>query len=183
MTQHPIKTLLQEHAQIMAEVAPMVEAVRRLAADGEMAVADTLPVFAAVAHTMATRLDMHRQKEDQVFFPAIEAVIGRYGPTSVMRMEHEELHAHGVLLSETLYELNQVQHPAIEAGAETLRGLVAAGGSAAALRRTGDEIIALLNSHFGKEEQILFPMAQNLLDGATLEEIASRFEDMDDVGM
>ncbi|MBX7233224.1 MAG: hemerythrin domain-containing protein [Caldilineales bacterium] len=183
MAQHPIKTLLREHAEIMAEVGHMRLAVQQLADQGDAAVAEALPVFAAVAQMMATQLELHRQKEDQVFFPAIEAVIGQFGPTSVMRIEHQQIHAQGVLLRETLYELNQVQHPAIEAGAAKLRGLVAAGGSAVALRRAGEEIIDLLNSHFGKEEHILFPMAQSLLDGVALSEIAARFEEMDAAGV
>lgn len=183
MAQNPIKTLLQEHAEIMAEVGAMRMAVQQLANQGEAALAETLPIFAAVAKMMAGKLELHRQKEDQVFFPAIEAVIGRYGPTSVMRIEHQQIHDQGALLRETLYELNEVQHPAIEAGAEQLRGLVAAGGSATALRRTGEEIIDLLNSHFGKEEHILFPMAQNVLERETLNEIAARFEEMDAAGV
>jgi iron-sulfur cluster repair protein YtfE (RIC family) len=183
MAQHPIKTLLREHAEIMAEVGHLRLAMQQLADQGDAALAVTLPSFAGFAQMMATKLELHRQKEDQVFFPAIEAMIGQFGPTSVMRIEHQQIHAQGVLLRETLYELNEIQHPAIEAGAAKLRGLVADGGNAVALRRSGEEIIDLLNAHFGKEEHILFPMAQNLLDGATLSEIAARFEEMDAAGV
>lgn len=183
MPQHPIKTLLREHAEIMAEAGGLRQMVQRLTVEGEAAVADALPLFAAFAEMMATKLELHRQKEDQVFFPAIEAVIGQFGPTNVMRIEHQQIHAQGVLLRQTLYELNEIQHPAIEAGAAKLRALAATGGSAATLRQAGEEITDLLNSHFGKEEHILFPMAHNLLDGVTLEEIASRFEEMDIAGV
>jgi len=183
MKQHPIKTLLQEHAEILAEVGVLRQTVQQLTTEGEAAVTAALPVFAAFAEMMATKLELHRQKEDQVFFPAIEAVIGQFGPTSVMRIEHQEIHAQGVLLRETLHELHEIQHPAIEAGGKKLRELAAGGGSAAALRRAGEEITDLLNSHFGKEEHILFPMAQNLLDGMALAEIAHRFAEMDSVGV
>lgn len=178
MNQHPIETLLKEHAEIMAEVSTLRKAVRELAHRGEGALAETLPIFDQITKMMATKLEFHRQREDQVFFPALEDVIGPYGPTRVMRREHELIHTQGELLRQTLYELNEVQHPAIEAGAEKMRQLVAHGGSAAALRQTGEEIIELLDSHFGKEEHILFPMARNMLDETTMNEIAAQFEAM-----
>lgn len=176
MTRNPIEHLLEEHTSIMRQVAALRHAVQKLAARGEAALAETLPVFDQIGKMMATELDLHRRKEDEVFFPAIEAVIGKDGPTQVMREEHRDIHAQGVLLRETLRELNEEQHPAIEAGAERLRALVSSGGSAAALQRTGEEIIYLLDAHFGKEEDILFPMARDLLDPETLDKIAVQFE-------
>lgn len=178
MTQDPIKHLLAEHVEIMAEVAELRTAVSNLEADGEAALADALPVFQRIGRMMKTRLDLHRRKEDDIFFPVMEEMIGVTGPTAVMREEHQAIHENGVLLRETLHELNEVQHPAIEAGGEKLRELTANGGSAAALQATGAEIIHLLDVHFQKEEEILFPMAYQMLESETLEQVATQFEQL-----
>lgn len=177
MYQDPIERLLQEHKEIMAQVAELRAAVHSLAEEGEAALSQTLPVFDRIGQMMATRLDLHRRKEDDILFPEFEAVFGTEGSaTSVMRREHQEIHAQGRLLRETLHDLNEVQHPAIEAGGAELRTLAASGDDAEALRSTGEEIIHLLDLHFEKEEQILFPMAPQLLTPEAIERVAIGFE-------
>jgi regulator of cell morphogenesis and NO signaling len=169
----PIQHLLDEHRSIMNEMADLRAATRDLAARGEAAVPDALPVLARIGHLMATRLALHARKEDDALFPALEAIFGEEGtPTAVMRLEHQDIHAQGVILRQTLHELNEVEHPAIEAGAEQLRALAAQGGSAASFLETASEIIRLLDLHFEKEEQVLFPMAESLLDEAALAAVA-----------
>jgi regulator of cell morphogenesis and NO signaling len=174
-SQDPIKHLLAEHVEIMAEVAKLRTAVSALEEQGDAVLLDVLPVFQQIGSLMKTRLDLHRRKEDDIFFPVMEEMIGVEGPTAVMREEHRDIHANGVLLRETLYELNEVQHPAIEAGGEKLRELTTNGGSASALRATGEEIIHLLDMHFQKEEEILFPMAYQMLEPETLRQVGAQF--------
>jgi regulator of cell morphogenesis and NO signaling len=181
MTQDPIQELLDEHVVIMAQIEDLRTAVQALANRGESALADTLPIFDRIGRMMATQLDLHRRKEDDVLFPALEAIFGQEGtPTSVMRQEHQDIHKQGVLLRETLHELNEVQHPAIEAGAVRLRALVENGmvdgkATAEALRVSGEEIIDLLDMHFAKEEDVLFPMAYRLLDSEAMVEISAQY--------
>lgn len=177
MTKDPINHLLREHVEIMAQVARLRTAVQEVTEKGQEALPETLPVFQQIGQMMATQLDLHRRKEDDVLFPAVEAVLGSGdSPTGVMRREHQEIHARGVLLRETLQELNEVQHPAIEAGGEQLRELAANGDNAEALRATSEEIIDLLDMHFEKEEQILFPLTREILEPDTLEQIMVDFE-------
>jgi hemerythrin-like domain-containing protein len=78
-----------------------------------------------------------------------------------------------VLLRQTLHELNEVEHPAIVAGGEQLRALTSSGASAASLQATAAEIIRLIDLHFAKEEQVLFPMANSLLAQDELDAIAA----------
>ena len=175
----PIEHLLQEHRDIMAQVADLRAAVRDLEARGDTALPDALPVMRRIGRMMETQLALHARKEDEALFPSIEAIIGAEGgPTSVMRMEHKDIHAQGELLRQTLRQLNEVEHPAIEAGGDKLRSLAAHGGSAESLRATAAEIIELLDMHFGKEEQILFPMSEQILDDETLAEVGRRMEAM-----
>jgi regulator of cell morphogenesis and NO signaling len=179
MTKNPIDELLEEHVLIMSQIDSLRDAVKTLAIRGDRTVTELLPIFAKIGQMMATQLDLHRRKEDDVLFPAIEAIIGNLGPTGVMRVEHRDIHAQGVLLRETLRELHEEQHPLIEAEADKLRSLISSGGSAKSLRKTGEEIIYLLDLHFGKEEEILFPMARNLLDSDSLNRISEQFAELE----
>lgn len=176
---NPIGHLLQEHRDIMAQVAGLRQAVADLSARGEAALPEALPVFRRMGRMMETQLALHAKKEDDALFPALEAIIGTEGtPTAVMRKEHTAIHAQGELLRKTLRELNEVEHPKIEAGGAKLKSLAADGGNAEALLATAQDIIQLIDAHFMKEEQILFPMAQNMLDSSALDDVWKRIEAM-----
>lgn len=175
----PIDRLLEEHRTIMAEVAPLRAAVQSLATGGDDALAGALPALRRVAEMMATDLLAHARREDEALFPAIEAILGAEGtPTAVMREEHREIHANASRFRATLKELNEVEHPALVAESAKLRDLVAGSGSARALRETGAEVIRLLDEHFAKEEEVLFPMARQMLSAADLTRVALLMEDL-----
>ncbi|MBI3763548.1 MAG: hemerythrin domain-containing protein [Chloroflexi bacterium] len=178
MSLDPIQHLLDEHKAIMAQVADLRKAVRDLEARGDAALPDSLPVLRRFGQLMETQLARHAKKEDEALFPALEALFGAEGtPTAVMRVEHAEIHRRGELFRRTLSELQTVEHPALEAKGEALRSLTGVkGGGADALRATATEIIELIEWHFGKEEQILFPMAEQMLDPETLAQVGSRME-------
>ena len=175
----PVQHLLAEHGEILAQFAELETAVTQLQVNGEAALPQTLPVFQQVGQMMATQLDRHRRKEDEVLFPAMEAVMGEGGPTVVMRQEHRDIHAQGITFRETLHQLHELEHPQIEANGEQLRQLANNGGSAASLIATSHEILELVKIHFEKEEQILFPMVNQLLASQTLEDIATRMRIID----
>jgi hemerythrin-like domain-containing protein len=163
----------------MAQIADLRTAVADLAARGNAALPDVRPVLGRIGKMMETQLALHAKKEDDALFPALEAIVGAGGsPTGVMREEHKEIHGQGGLLRQTLYELNEVEHPKIEAGGAKLREMAATGGSAEALKANAEEIIRLLDMHFGKEEQILFPMAENMLDREVMDEVLRKMETM-----
>jgi hemerythrin-like domain-containing protein len=172
-----ITHLLDEHQVIMTEFAALRAAVRDLDARGEAALAEAQPVLGRIGRLMETQLALHARKEDEVLFPALEAIFGTEGtPTAVMRQEHKDIHAQGELLRQTLHELNAVEHPRIEAGGAQLRAMASGGASARVVSATAREILNLLDLHFGKEEQILFPMAENLLDADQLDALGRECE-------
>lgn len=175
----PIDQLLEEHRVIMMQIDDLRAAADELAAHGDEALSNALPVFERVGKMMATQLDLHRHKEDDALFPALEAIFGvDDAPTTVMREEHKAIHAQGALLRQTLHELNEVEHPQIEANADRLRGLAANGGGAASLQSTAEEIIRLLDMHFGKEEDVVFPMAREMLNTNDLQRVAARMAEL-----
>ena len=161
----------------MAEVEILRRAVADLRERAGAALPSALPALRSVGRMMATRLLRHARKEDEALFPAMERAFGTTeGPTMIMREEHRAIHEHAGMFRETLHELNEVEHPAIVAGGATLRALAEQGGSAAALAGTGEEIVSLLDLHFGKEEQILFPMARTVLSDDELTEVGRQME-------
>ena len=131
-------------------------------------------------NVLTTDLHTHSLREDDVFFPAVERALGgSFGPTNVMRSEHESIRAGTGEFAETLRELQDVQHPAIVEGGAQLRGMIEREAGANELCALGLRVLELIDDHFAKEEQILFPMSRNLLDPETLEEVARDIEALD----
>jgi cysteine synthase A len=96
-----------------------------------------------------------------------------------MREEHRAIHGRAERFRQTLRELNEIEHPAIVAGGERLRSLATRGGGAAELRETGATILELLDLHFRKEEDILFPMAREVLSPQAMRDVARGMEAID----
>ena len=173
----PVQHLLEDHADIMRQLAPLRAAEAELRTHGDAALERTRPALAAVGHMLATQLLTHARKEDDALFPAVEAVLGAgVGPSAVMREEHHEIHTEAARFRATLRELNEIEHPAIVAGSATLRRLSESSADAAQLARTAAEVLRLLDLHFEKEEQVLFPMCRELLDAPTLTRVAQEIE-------
>ncbi|MFO7609905.1 MAG: hemerythrin domain-containing protein [Candidatus Krumholzibacteriia bacterium] len=103
----------------------------------------------------------HHGKEEELLFRAMEAqgMPAACSPTAVMRQEHEE----GRLHVRALTRLAEGDGP-----------LTAA--ERARLRETAGEYAGLLRAHIEKEDGILFPMADRLLDGETTGRLAAAFD-------
>lgn len=176
----PIERLLTEHREIRMEIERLKRAVRDLAERGDAAVAGAREPLATVARMMGSTLLEHARKEDDALFPAMERVFGFDGsPTGVMREEHREIRARAELFKKTLHELNEVEHPAIVAGGARLAALAAASAGAGELIEIGERLVELLESHFAKEEDILFPMARGALTAGDLAEVNRRMDEIE----
>ena len=183
MTGDPIQRLLEEHVALMAKFEKLRHAVHLLGERGEAALAEALPLLREAGDVMNTELVAHARREDDVLFEAVEEVFGKdWGPTTVMRQEHRDIHGSITLFRDTLHELNQVEHPAIHAGIARLHDQLERGAPAATLRATGAELLAMLDAHFGKEEEILFPIARAELSAEQLRDVARRMDDLDAAG-
>lgn len=92
-------------------------------------------------HAFRTALTRHIGMEEQVLFPALESHTGTtMGPTRVMRMEHRQMEELFQALENAIRR--QSRSPALS--------------NAAALQ-------TILQQHNVKEEQILYPMADQIL--------------------
>ena len=176
---NPVENLLDEHRHIMAQIADLRITAGDLQARGDAALPEALPVLRRIGHMMNTQLALHAKKEEEALFPALEAILGpEAGLTIAMRDEHKDIHAQGESLRQTLSEANDLEHLAIQTGGVHLRELANSGYSADGLRATAEAIIDLLETHFAREEQILFPMAEQMLDAVALAEIGVKMEQL-----
>jgi len=102
-----------------------------------------------------TAMERHFSMEEQVLFPTIEERTGQTaGPTQVMRMEHEQMRLVLAELQESVNEQNSEQYLGLS---ETL--------------------LILMRQHNAKEEQILYPMSDQVLN----HEVPSIIEQMERV--
>jgi hemerythrin-like domain-containing protein len=103
----------------------------------------------------------HHKKEEGVLFPAMEAagIPAEGGPIAVMLSEHEE----GRRLIASM-----------RAGAERLQG--GDESARAPVVESALAYVALLRQHISKEDNILFPMADQVLRGAAAVEVEKAFD-------
>jgi hemerythrin-like domain-containing protein len=103
----------------------------------------------------------HHGKEEELLFPALEAVgISRKGgPISVMLNEHQQGRD---LVAKMKRALSQY--------------LNGDAGAAQKLKVSADAYIALLNFHIDKENKVLFPMAEQHLSENKLAELKHGFD-------
>ncbi len=127
--------------------------------------AANLATLQTLGAMLASALAPHAHIENEVLFPSIEERIGVGGPTTVMRMEHE--HIEGMLARlQEIRELTQA-HDEIEGALARLPGL----DNADEARRLVRDVLFAAHEHFAKEENVLFPMAEQMLDERTLERL------------
>lgn len=98
---------------------------------------------------LSTALQTHAQLEDELLFATLEPYIGAMGPLTVMRLEHSAI--------EDAFAQLQVA-----TGANEIEQLVT-------------HLLTVARSHFTKEEQILFPLSEQVLSVETLDELGGQF--------
>ena len=144
LTAHIVRTY---HAPLREEL-PRLEAMAAKVAKVHGAKDDRLVRIAAIVSDLSDDLLMHMEKEEQILFPAINAIevsgraIRLEGPISVMEHEHDQA---GAWLAELRSLTDGYQPP--EWGCATLRALFA--GLA--------ELEATMHVHVHLENNVLFP--------------------------
>lgn len=115
----------------------------------------TLPAVASMdwikaqAVLIQSAISTHAQLEDELLFSAIDQHLGPGGPVAVMRMEHEEIES-------TLNAIPEIQN------IETISSRML-------------HAIQVARQHFMKEEQILFPLADQVLGSEQLHDLGERW--------
>jgi len=154
---HPTELLSQEHRVIESKLDAMEEEIRAAAAGGPfpfLFFEEALDFFRHFAD------GCHHAREENLLFPMLRerGLPQQGGPIGVMLAEHEEGRAY------------------LRAVRENLEA--AAGGSLAAQQQAYENAsayIQLLRSHIYKEDNILFRMADMLLQPDDIAELETRF--------
>lgn len=108
--------------------------------------AETLAAVQSLAAGLAATLASHAHLEDELLFTALDPYLGPMGPLAVMRMEHDQI--------------------------EGLLGQVPATQDLRLAQALLQQTLQLARSHFAKEEQVLYPIAEQALDQGRLAELA-----------
>ncbi|MFN8010376.1 MAG: hemerythrin domain-containing protein [Holophagaceae bacterium] len=137
---------MAEHAEALKRLDRMEGAVKSGDWDG---VKD-------VATWLFEELKAHNEAEEQHLFPLLDPMFGGgHGPTHCMREEHR-----------LLWDLTQIVLGDIREGVS---------GNPEGTARASTQLIGTLRSHIEKENNVLYPMAERMLDAATLARLGEVF--------
>lgn len=144
----PIDALYDEHEAALTQLERLRAAAERLDEPG------AIREIEAALRFLETEIRAHNQWEEDHLFPRLEARFGPGGPCMVMRAEHRQL-----------WELYDHVGPVLavvkrETAGEDERGQ---------LSRLALSIVDLLVHHIAKENQVLFPMAKQMLGADDLD--------------
>ncbi|HZD57759.1 MAG TPA: hemerythrin domain-containing protein [Anaerolineales bacterium] len=111
--------------------------------------ADSLAWLKAQGALLKAAVETHAQIEEELLFKTLEPHLGGGGPLAVMRMEHSE----------------------IEGGLSTLPDAEDVETAGHLLLR----VVQVARQHFAKEEQVLFPMAEQVLGPERLADLGEQW--------
>lgn len=152
---HPIDALVHEHTTILAVLDAAEHEVLRIEDGGE--IRDSF--WRGYLEFLANYADRcHHAKEEDVLFRELErrGMSREAGPTACMRHEHDEMRLGRNRMAELLTSDD-------------------AGALCSAVRGS----IAALRAHIEKENDVLFPMARDLLDDAAVQQIRRGFGEIE----
>ena len=153
----PLAQLKREHGPLREQMDAFAREAAEIGMDRE--ITDWTPQLAALkqkVEAFVRELDPHSEREEGTLFPLMAKYIGRQtGPIAVMEYEHE-------LAKQNLKQFSEA--------VEQLQG-TADTGRAKEIASYALQAHAVLTDHFMKEENVLFPMAENMLNAEEKEEL------------
>jgi uncharacterized protein len=151
---HPIRVMMEEHEIILRVLDRLERAALAAQRDGNLDPrAPELAIVGEIAD-MLLAAEPHHQREEQALFPRLEDA-GVEGPPHVMRIEH-------VALREAKHELQALAAAAATTDPQAFRErLVGIAGY----------LVPELRAHIQKENQILYPMALEVLSADAWREV------------
>ncbi|NLI73936.1 MAG: DUF438 domain-containing protein [Euryarchaeota archaeon] len=154
---HPIHTLMEEHAYILGCVSKARDSSIRLASGkGDESDHNRLRDFPP----FLSESRKHFQREENVLFPYMERH-GITGPPARMWAEHDVLRRKEKEIVTFINEMSE--------GASISYDILACSIS---------QLLSLLNTHFHKENHVLFPQALNVMDILEWNEVIRQFDDI-----
>ncbi|KJE26747.1 hemerythrin domain-containing protein [Geobacillus thermoleovorans] len=152
--------LKQEHGPLRVQMEQLLAFAETIGRGTEISNwREPLAELREKVESFVAALDPHSEREEGVLFPMMAEYIGRTtGPIAVMEYEHEQAKAR---LSMFLEKTTHLPETVDSEQALTLADAVI-------------EAHHILDEHFMKEENVLFPMAERLLSDEEKEELFAR---------
>lgn len=155
---HPIHTLMQEHQILQNQASRLFSLAQSIASKADLLSARAEMEEVVRIVEVFKNSQSHYLREENVLFPLLEKA-GFVGPPQAMWAEHEQIRA----IEKNLFQLmDKANSLAFKDFASQFRNL--AGQQA-----------QMLQSHFFKENNILFPHGMELLSAADWEEVIREF--------
>lgn len=145
------EALVRDHRSFRTEFEDLEQALKAGAQPEE--IEEQLNVLTA-------ELDTHAQLEDELLFAVLEPRMETAGALAGMRTDHGDIQAASSICRNL--RLEEIQLQQVADGAITPADAVS-------------QLVKAARPHFAKEEQFLFPMAEQLLDAKTLEDLGVQF--------
>ncbi len=156
-----VESMMREH-ELIVEVLASLQVMAEKLSGGELVNREDVADFGRFFRDFADKCH-HGKEEDRLFVKMVEAGFPRNGgPIAVMLAEHEE-------------------------GREEVRGLLAIGAGSGTLTNQerantveyAGRFVPLLYAHIQKENNILYPMAQNVISASEFERLDRACESFD----
>lgn len=151
----PIAQLMQEHNDALLQLKLLNKAAHTLSQDGYSA--KVFNQMSAALHFIEEEVSVHNRKEEKALFPVLERYVD--GPTRIMRDDHKQLRKGFVKLSKAI--------GAVEANRDSFSAIKR-------LREVVKTVVQMFVNHIHKENYILFPLVQKLLNKDELREVAKK---------
>ena len=145
-TGHPIHTLIAEHEIILGFLDKLEEMNKSI--QEEKSYDNQNKKFSQLTNLVKHLIEAepHHKREEEVLFPEMEQH-GVFGPPEMMRLEHAELRKSKEKLKEISQSFNEENFFALKEG----------------FSKTSKFIVAFLRDHIFKENNILYPMALEVI--------------------
>ena len=158
---HPIHILMEEHKLMLQFAAELNTAAKKI--KGAKNFDSIRNVMEKVEHVVEhfKESESHYVREENVLFPYLEKH-GVTQPPSIMWMEHIKIRE----IKERLYDVVDTCYD------------IAFSDFTGQLEETGLALDEMLNSHFSKENTILFPTALDVISEMEFKEIRRQFDDL-----
>jgi iron-sulfur cluster repair protein YtfE (RIC family) len=182
--------LIAEHEAGRQQFAILRGAVRAVQAD-PAALTTALEELHGVLDYLTGPLELHIAKEEGPLFPRLKAALPDDDRLiDEMVAEHDLIRIKRDLLQSVVLEVLDGDHQDLRAAVQILRDTLAApdvraGGNRAwlpALATAVDAVVGKAEVHFENEEELVFPLAPQLLDAATLDRVDIEITALDQAG-
>lgn len=159
MGDRPLDILRLAHREALGELELLEKSAASLKRNDGTVVGDLDKVFGF----FDGELKVHFRHEEEIVFPYLARVIGREGPIAAMLDEHQTVWRAVDALHEKVDELRVAQSDT-------------AGKLAQTVQQIANHIVGFLRSHIQKEDNVLFPLAEEALDPQTLREMVFKIQ-------